>query len=1030
MSSKKLSAPIEESHTGEYMKLVAQYLEEYGPNTVVLYQTGHFLEMYIYRDQQTGEYSGSNCLEIAKLLDLKVANTNRVYIDPYTSQTKQIYMSGFTLEYSAEKHIQRLQELKYTVVIYLQEPQNEPQNEQTSKSKKKTHMKRYLHSIVSPGTHLITTESNEVITALSNNIVCVWIDYKKPSATTAFKMTSKQNVYIAVAMVNIFTGDTSIFQYSDTAKDLRAYDELDNFLFINRPNEIIFIHNIDIDPLLQYLDLPGEPLVRIVDMSNTASTNTKRALNAAKQVYQTEVVRKFYGNAEKANAVFSDIAAYALATQAFVYLLEDIFKHNPNLVKQLRTPVFENHSTSLMLPNHSLKQLNILDDGITSHDATTSKYSCVANFLNLCITPMGKRHFMHTLLHPSYPTTDEQITRLQAEYDITEAMLDSVIGYTHAATWRAALFTIKDLAKYERQILNRKTPPATFYHIHTTLENTRTLVNIIRDLPPNITRYFENIRNINISDIFNAIAKIDQFIQTNLLIESAGNISNTRSVYDTPFMASTASPAIKVVTENYNTTNNRLLALKVYFDSLVTGCDDAVILNETDKEGIITLVATSRRCCLINAALPKNTTLLEDANIPVSKSLIQFTKTTAKDTTSNKSRIHSPDIDALCENARIYKKDMADITTVEYGRFITEFEKDYLDLLAQITHFITICDMIYSKAEIAYKYGYCKPVIATGDIAHVKTTRLRHPLIEQILNSTTYVPNDLTLGADQTTQGYLLYGTNMVGKTSFIKSVGIAVIMAQAGLYVPASTFEFIPYQYIFTRILGTDNLFKGQSTFATEMLELRTILNLANQYSLVLGDELCAGTETASAIGIFMAGIRHLYQANASFLFATHLHEIMEFPDYLALMPRLRACHMRVHYDRATDTLVYDRDMCDGSGDTMYGLEVCAYLKMPDAFLQQAYQYRTDFITGRAPPDILSLKPSRYNSGKLKGGVCEKCGVALSTEIHHLAEQHTANAAGLVITPHGAKIHKNHIANLSALCEACHLQIHHAPGP
>ena len=84
-----------------------------------------------------------------------------------------------------------------------------------------------------------------------------------------------------------------------------------------------------------------------------------------------------------------------------------------------------------------------------------------------------------------------------------------------------------------------------------------------------------------------------------------------------------------------------------------------------------------------------------------------------------------------------------------------------------------------------------------------------------------YVTNDLELGNTNKkdySNGVLLYGTNAVGKTSFIKSIGISIIMAQAGLFVPCKTFEYYPYNYIFTRILGNDNIFKGLSTFAVEM--------------------------------------------------------------------------------------------------------------------------------------------------------------------------------------------------------------------
>ena len=168
----------------------------------------------------------------------------------------------------------------------------------------------------------------------------------------------------------------------------------------------------------------------------------------------------------------------------------------------------------------------------------------------------------------------------------------------------------------------------------------------------------------------------------------------------------------------------------------------------------------------------------------------------------------------------------------------------------------------------------------------LKFEKLRHCLIEQLNTKELYVTNDLELGRDM--NGLLLYGTNAVGKTSFIKAMGIALIMAQAGLYVPCSKFLYKPYNYIFTRILGNDNIFKGLSTFAVEMSELRTILMQANKNSLILGDELCSGTESTSALSIFAAGLERLHAIEASFIFATHFHEIAKYKE-IAVLNKLR---------------------------------------------------------------------------------------------------------------------------------------------
>jgi DNA mismatch repair protein MutS len=129
----------------------------------------------------------------------------------------------------------------------------------------------------------------------------------------------------------------------------------------------------------------------------------------------------------------------------------------------------------------------------------------------------------------------------------------------------------------------------------------------------------------------------------------------------------------------------------------------------------------------------------------------------------------------------------------------------------------------------------------------------------------------------QTSNGILLYGVNAAGKSSLGKALGLAVLMAQTGMPVAASAMTLVPYTGLFTRILGNDNLWAGMSSFIVEMTEFRSILRGAGPRSLIIGDELCAGTETASATSIVAAGIQRLADQNANFLFATHLHELQE---------------------------------------------------------------------------------------------------------------------------------------------------------
>jgi DNA mismatch repair protein MutS len=130
---------------------------------------------------------------------------------------------------------------------------------------------------------------------------------------------------------------------------------------------------------------------------------------------------------------------------------------------------------------------------------------------------------------------------------------------------------------------------------------------------------------------------------------------------------------------------------------------------------------------------------------------------------------------------------------------------------------------------------------------------------------------------------------------------------------------------------------------------------------------------------------------------------------------------HMAVFYDREKGALIYDRKIKDGSGDNMYGLEVCKSLNLPNEFIESANNIRMKYHPESA--SILSLKTSHFNSKKIVGK-CEMCKVELGKEVHHLQHQKIANENGFIESPAGA-FHKNHLANLLTLCERCHDKIH-----
>ena len=217
--------------------------------------------------------------------------------------------------------------------------------------------------------------------------------------------------------------------------------------------------------------------------------------------------------------------------------------------------------------------------------------------------------------------------------------------------------------------------------------------------------------------------------------------------------------------------------------------------------------------------------------------------------------------------------------------------------------------------KVSLENVYCCPkIIDKGNKSYFVSKDLRHPLVEKIKTDVIYVPNDVSLTED----GILLFGTNACGKSTLMKSVGLSLIMAQAGFFVPCSSFEYYPYTQIFTRILNNDNIFTGESSFAVEMSELRSILLRSNEKSLILGDELCSGTENVSALSIVSAGLKTLSDKKCSFIFTSHLHQLMDV-SVIKNIENLKIFHLKIIYDQEKELLIYDRKLVEGSGPPIW---------------------------------------------------------------------------------------------------------------
>ena len=273
-----------------------------------------------------------------------------------------------------------------------------------------------------------------------------------------------------------------------------------------------------------------------------------------------------------------------------------------------------------------------------------------------------------------------------------------------------------------------------------------------------------------------------------------------------------------------------------------------------------------------------------------------------------------------------------------------------------------------------------------------------------------YVPNDIDFSEYD---GMLLYGINSSGKSSLMRSVGIAVILAQSGFFVPADKMEFKLYDTLFTRIVSKDNLQKGLSTFAVEMIELKNIFKRATSNSLILGDEISHGTETISALSIVASAIIRLAKLKSNFIFATHLHQLVSLEEINSLK-NVVSKHLEVYFDEKTQKLIYNRKLQNGNGSSVYGLEFAKSLYMDSEFLKVANDIRKKVTNDYNELELLTKqKKSKYNKNLIIT-TCAICG-KMAEDVHHIIEQSKTDN----------ELIKNHKYNLIPLCKKHHQMVH-----
>ena len=823
-------------------------------------------------------------------------------------------------------------------------------------------VKRYLSNIISPGTNF---------------------DYQvEPTENYLASLIIGQNrgiYYAGYSAIDVTTGKCFVNEVTSTRDDKTyALDELFSFLQTYNTSEAILTYEGEIDKefVQNYLELE----------SLTYHENRQRA----KIGYQNELFSKVFDiNSILSPIEYLDLERYPYASESLSILIDFIIDHDPAIVEKLQRPIFLGSSHFVYIGNNALEQLNII-----SRDP---EEMTLLKLLDKTSTPIGKRMLKERLLNPIQDSNE-----LQRRYNLIEQLLD------RSKEFETLLKQIYDIERILRRIKLKKAHPFEINYLHVSLYCVEKLLEKIEELGLNIADFDQK-------EIYTFRKEIEA------LFDLESSAKYRRDQIQSNIFNPGVNLFIDKIEEEIEKAYGKIEAIASHIQSLFETEESMVSIGWLESEGFH-IALTKNRFAQIEEALLQSFVTIENSHYFFKDFHIKKLKNSVK--------ISSPLIEEISNEYTALQSRLIALVKKSYLEVLEDIELRYSALLERVIAFIGEIDFAISGALCAKSFNYIKPEIVQEDI--LEFVGLRHPLIESREENGIYIPNDLYLGkpieplSDHVTleasdnrevRGVLLYGINSSGKSSLMKSVGIAVVMAQAGLFVPAAAMRYGIVDKIFTRIVSKDNLYKGLSTFAIEMLELKNIFNRATDRSLILGDEISHGTETYSALSIVSAAILRLSEIGSKFIFATHLHQLTSI-ERIKSLSNLVYLHLGVEYDESSDRLIYDRKLRIGSGSTLYGLEFAKALHMDRGFLQYANTIRKELTNQFSETELLKQKrKSRYN----KRLILTKCAICneVVEEVHHIKPK--AMAKGGFID----HFRTNHRYNLIPLCAKHHRMVH-----
>ncbi len=855
---------------------------------------------------------------------------------------------------SIERYLSRLVQSKKYTIVLVRQQGVVP------------HIRRYISNIISPGTNF-----DYIAEASENYIASLLID-------------QNHGVYsVGYAAIDVGTGKTLINEIHGTREDKTyALDEVFTLLQSYQTSEVVVTfcsEEIDSEEVNRYLEINNH---------HRTSQNDKRL----RIDYQNALFERIYQIRSLLSPIeYLDLERYPYTSEALCILINVIIDHDPAIIEKMNRPTFLGTNRYMYLGNNATEQL-----GIISRDADEMT---LLKLIDKTSTAMGKRLLRERLLNPIC-----DVKLLEERYDLIDKMGE------HIAPLETKLKTVYDLERIVRRLKLGKLHPFELSYFYASLTAAESL--------------FEDAKGLGIAydhDSAQACAQCASEMRRIFDIDACAKFS--RDQVDENLFNTGIDPSIDALLQLQNRNLSKLEGIIGHIDSFFDSGGSYASIGWLESEGYH-LLMTRNRYVSVEESLYNSFFTLEGQHYFFRDFQIRKLKTTVK--------LSSSLLDELSiENAGAKSRMIAQVKE-RYAHELETIERRFSHAIEHLIGFLAVVDVSLSGAKCAKQFRYVRPTIVPCEKAFIETVGLRHPLIESREENGIFVPNDLFLGAvDQHTypehatiengenvKGELLYGINSSGKSSLMKSIGLAVVMAQGGFFVPCVMMRFSPIDKLLTRIVSKDNLYKGLSTFAVEMLELRNIFNRATENSLILGDEISHGTETESALAIVASAILKLREIGSLFIFATHLHQLSSLVE-IQKAREIVLLHLGVYYDEINDNLVYDRKLKSGSGSTLYGLEFAKSLHMDETFLKKAYEIRGRITDKTNDASMLKReKKSRYNP-KLYLTKCALCDEAVD-EVHHITPQAHADANGAI-----GHYGMNHRYNLIPLCAKHHRLVH-----